>query len=413
MGTFLFSNFASGDRSRDRAGRAIGRRAGSLFAALVLLVVTGHAQSPAVAGDTLLTQARRAEADQRFDVAMDRYYALLLEQPGTKDAQTARLELARLLALSGNVSSAVLQCQLLRDELPSDHPMRERALELASLLGRRLRAAATSSAYYSTFEAIPGRGIPALDEPRTLVFEGESRFALVDDGAGRVYRMAADGGGAVGTGPEPTAVAVLPDGAIVVASKTGLSRIPAATPVVLSGTIGGKARQLRKVRSMAALSNGDLLVVDRDVEALLRCQPATGACAAWGPAGKFRTVRVGASDWIYLLDDRGQGVRVIDASQRPITLIGPMLGGMKFEKIEDLAVDSAHGVYLLDGPLKRVHLAVMRLGTDGRVTAVSLGAAAMPQEGERALKNPTTIGVSPSGAAYVTGKGSPRVMRFR
>ena len=124
-------------------------------------------------------------------------------------------------------------------------------------------------------------------------------------------------------------------------------------------------------------------------------------------------MRVGASDWIYLLDDRGQSVRVIDAAQRQITLIGPTLGGAKFGKIEDLAVDSAHGVYLLDGDLKRVHLAVMKAGPDGRVAAASLGSALMPQEGERALKSPTTIGVSPAGLAYVAGKGSARVMRFR
>ena len=55
----------------------------------------------------------------------------------------------------------------------------------------------------------------------------------------------------------------------------------------------------------------------------------------------------------------------------------------------------------------------LKAGPDGRVAAAAVGAALMPQEGERALKNPTTIGVSPSGMAYVTGKGSARVMRFR
>jgi len=407
---------SSNSFASDRAQRL---RTGAARTRLLVLVVAGLAVASAITiaqapgGETLLAQARRAETDQRFDLAMDRYYALLLEQPGTSDAFSARLELARLLALTGNVASGILQCQLLRDELPGDHPIRERAAELATLLGRRLRAGLTGNAYFSTFEPMPGRGLPALDEPRTLVFEGESRFVIVDDGAGRAYRVGPDSAVAAGAATEPTAAAVLPDGTIVVAGKAGLARVPPGPPVVLAGTLAGKARQLRKVRSMAALSNGDLLVVDRDVEGLIKCQPATGACAMWGPPGKYRTVRVGASDWIYLLDDRGTSVRVIDANQRQVTLIGPVLGGAKFGKLEDLAVDTAHGVYLLDGDLKRVHLVVMKAAPDGRVSAVPLGSALMPQEGERALKNPTTIGVSPAGLAYVTGKGSPRVMRFR
>jgi hypothetical protein len=390
-------------------------RACALVSAGVILASSmAFAQAGGAAGtDTLLVQARRAAAEHRFDAAMDRYYALLLEQAGTPDAQTARLELARLLALTGSLPSALLQCQALRDELPSDHPARERAGELATLLARRLRAGLGGRSYYSTFEAAPGRGIQSLDEPRTLVFEGESRYVLVDDGARRVFRVGPDTAGVVSAGTEPTAAAVLPDGSIAVASKTGLTRIPSGGAVVLSGTWGGKTRQLKKVRSMAALSTGELLVVDRDFEGLLRCQPATGACQPWGPAGKHRTVRVGDFDWVYLLDDRGQGVRVFDTALRPITLVGPTLGGVKLEKVEDLAVDSAHGLYLLDTDLKQVHLVVMRAGPDGRVTPLSLGAALMPREGDRALKNPTTIGVSPSGSAYVTGKSSPRVMRFR
>ena len=411
MPTLSFNNFGSDGPLRRRRGMSC--LGCVVIVAAVLAAATAGTGAQTPGGESLLAQARRAGVEQRFDVAMDRYYTLLLERAGTKDAFDARLELARLLALSGNVASGVLQCQLLRDELPSDDPVRERAAELATLLGRRLRAGLTGNSYYSTFEPMPGRGIQALDEPRTLVFEGESRFVLVDDGAGRVYRIGPETGGAITTAAEPTTAAVMPDGTIAVAGKTGLSRVPPATPVVLTATVAGKARQLRKVRSMAALSNGDLLVVDRDVESLIKCQPSTGACAPWGPVGKYRTVRVGTADWVYLLDDRGTSVRVIDAGQRQVTLIGPTLGGSKFGKLEDLAVDSAHGLYLLDGDLKRVHLAVMRAGPDGRVTAVSLGSALMPQEGERALKNPTTIGVSPAGLAYVTGKGSARVMRFR
>jgi hypothetical protein len=50
---------------------------------------------------------------------------------------------------------------------------------------------------------------------------------------------------------------------------------------------------------------------------------------------------------------------------------------------------------------------------DGRFDAVLSAAIAVPREGDRALKNPSAIGVSPDGGLYVAGRSSPRIMRFR
>ena len=142
-----------------------------------------------------------------------------------------------------------------------------------------------------------------------------------------VYLVGKETAAAVASPPEPTAVTMLPGGGVAIVGKTGLvvgqGTGPAARPIPLSGTWGGKARPVKKVRSMAALSDGSLLVVDRDYDGVLRCDPSSGACAPWGPAGKFRVVRVGPTDWVFLLDDRGQTVRVLDPAQRTITVVGP------------------------------------------------------------------------------------------
>jgi hypothetical protein len=372
------------------------------------------AGAPAMPGESLLVQAAKAEGDLRFESAIDRLYELLIEHPGTADALTARLRMARLLAVTGSLPQAILECQLLRDELPMDHPLRAEALALATVLARRLRASPSSGApYFAIFEPVPARGVQALDEPRALVFEGESRFVLLDEGAGRVYRVGAESASPVASPQDPTAAAVMPDGTLVMAGKTGLMTVPASRTIQLSGTWGGKARQAKKVRSMAALSDGSLLVVDRDYDGVLRCQLSSGACAPWGPIGKYRVVKVGPTDWVYLLDDRGQGVRVIDASQRAITLVGPVAGVTKLEKIGDIAVDAAHGLCLLDTDLKRILIVHLKTGADGRIGPMLTATVALPQEGERAVKNPTAIGVSPSGSVYVAGKSSPRMMRYR
>lgn len=364
--------------------------------------------------EVLLAAAAKSEADLRFDLATSQLYDVLIEHPGTGGAATARLRLARLLALNGNLPAAILECQLLRDELPADTPMRERALELASVLVRRLRAAnGQVPTAFATLEGLSSRGLPALDEPRRIHFENEGRFLLLDEGSRKLYRVGADGATLLSTPADPSAVTTMPDGAVLVAGKTGLATIPPTRPIALSGTWGGKARPLKKIRSMAFWSTGDLLLIDKDYDGILRCQLAAGTCAPWGPVGKYRTVLVGASDWVYLLDDRGQTVRVLDPAQRALAVIGPLVGAAKLERVEDMAVDSAHGLYLLDTGTKRIVVIHLKSMGDGKVAPTPAPALLLPQEGERAVKNPSAIAVSPTGWLAVASKSSPRVMRWR
>ena len=343
---------------------------------------------PPPSGQSLLAAAAKAETEFRFDVATDRLYTLLIEHPGTPDALIARLRLARLLALAGDLQPAILECQLLRDEVEPGNPLRQQAVAMATVLGRRLRAAASpGAAYFSTFEPWPARGTQNIDEPRTIVFEGEGRFVLLDEGAGRIYRVGQETGAQEAAPQEPTAATVLPDGGVLVFGKTGLATVPASKSVQLTGLQGGSARPFRKVRSMAALSTGDLLVIDRDYDGLIRCQY---------PAG-----------------DRGQALRILDASQRQIAAFGPMIGNVKLERVEDIAVDQAHGLYLLDRDLKRVSVINLRATPDGKIGAVVAGAFLVPQEGERGLKNPWAMGAAPDGSLVLAGKGAPRIMRLR
>ena len=61
---------------------------------------------------------------------------------------------------------------------------------------------------------------------------------------------------------------------------------------------------------------------------------------------------------------------------------------MKFGRIEDIAVDRAHGLYLLDTGLKRLYISHVRASSDGKVGLSLSGWLAVPQEGDRATKNP-------------------------
>jgi hypothetical protein len=208
-------------------------------------------------------------------------------------------------------------------------------------------------------------------------------------------------------------MALLPGGALAIAGSKGLATTAGARTLPLAGTWRGRARQAGDVRSMAALADGSLLVLDKDFDGVLRCEPATGACAPWGPVGEFQEVRVGPSDWVYLLDENGQSFKVLDGSTRLIAAVGPMIGGLKLEKVEDLAVDAVHGVYLLDTRTKRLSVVHVTLQPDGKVGAALAASFLLPQEGNRALKNPSAIGVAPDGGLIVVCRSSSRIERYR
>ncbi|HEY6211943.1 MAG TPA: hypothetical protein VIW45_06640 [Vicinamibacterales bacterium] len=370
---------------------------------------------PAAAPVSLLAQARQAEAAYQFDVALDRLYALEIEQPRTADALTGRLQLARLLALAGDLPAAILQCQMLRDELPPNSLVRQQALDLATSLARRLRVRNGATGLFGAPELFAPRGLTALDEPTGLVAGSDGSILVVDQGADKLFRIAGDAASPI-AGPgiqDPNAVAPLADGALAVGTKSGFVSLPAGKAVPATGTWGGKPHPLKRARAAATNSKGDLFLVDREYDGLLRCGAGATTCAVWSAPGKLRTVKVGPSDFVVTLDDKQQVVRVLDDGGRLVTTLGPMFGATKLEKIVDVAIDSAYGIYLLDGDLKRIEVAALRTQGDGRVSAEPVGSVTIPVEGDRALKNPTALTVTPSGVILVAGKSAPRLLRFR
>lgn len=371
-------------------------------------------RAPTPAAPALFLQAREAEAAYQFDLALDRLYALELEQPRTPEALAGRLHLARLLALANDLPAAILQCQALRDELPAGQRERELALDLATSLARRLRGKGGVLAYGAS-EAVPARGLTSLDEPSALINEPDGSFLLVDQGAGKLYRVAGDAATPVGSGTaqEPGAAVRLSDGTLVIGSKNGMVAVPAGKGVPTTGTWGGRTRLLKRVRAMAVNSKGDLFIVDRDYDGLLRCTSGAAACSPWSTAGKLRTVKVGSSDFVYALDDKQPVVRVFDDNGRLVTAVGPLFGATKLEKITDIAVDAAYALYLLDADLHRIEVGALRVTADGRLTAEPLGSVTVPPEGDRAMKNPSALTVTPSGVLLVAGKSASPLLRFR
>ena len=381
---------------------------------MATLIVGMHgvaaAQRSPSSANALLQQAHTAEASGNYRVAFDRLYTLEMEHPRTPDALEGRAPLSMLLALHGDIVSAMLQAQALRDE-SSDVSQRQAALDLTTLLARRLRVK-NSLLLYAAPELMVVTGAQ-IDEPTQLVVEPAGSLLLVDSGANRLYRINKEMTSTLNVTRQPSAVTALAGGALVAGDRNGPAVSPADVSLPKAGTWDGKDRPIRKIRSLAANSRNDLFIVDRDYDGLLRCAAGATLCAPWGAPGKLRVVRVGPSDFVITLDDKQGLVRIFDDRAKLLATIGATAGGVPIEKAVDVLMDRAYGIYLLDGDGHRIVANVLRVSADGQFHLDVLGSALIPQEGVRGLKNPSALAVTADGALVVAGKGTSSVLRFR
>jgi hypothetical protein len=281
--------------------------------------------APARTASSLLDQAAVFEANLRFDLALDRLYTLLLEQPARPDAAAARLRLARLLVLKGDVPAALLECQRVGSEAAVGRPLWAEARALATTLARRLRASTSSALpYFSTAEWLPTQGLAAIDTPLSLAFSRDGRLALLDEAASRL-----------------------------------------------------------------------------------------AANALVGAPGRMRVVKTDASNWIYALDEHGQTLRILGPDQRQLAVLGPIVGTLKLERVEDMAVDNARGIYLLERDARRITVLHLRSADDGSISAVVTGSITIPADTARGLKTPLAIAVDRDGSVVLAGKGDSRLLRLR
>lgn len=385
-----------------------GNAAAAIVIAAACVAPALRGQSPAVA-TALFDQARQAEVDLHYGAATEHLYQLVIEHPRSPEAWQARARLAWIRALTGDLSAALLQCQALRNELPDDHPLRQPVFELATILARRMRAPLRPP-YFADSSAFGLPGLAQTDEPVRLESNATGNLLLVDAGAGRIVLERLVMPPPVGT--EIEAAAFLSDGRLAVAGKAGIS-IAGAPPAWWSATWGGKVRQMKKVRSMAFTSAGDLIAVDRDYAGVLRCKAGGTACVPWGPAGKARAVVVGASDFVFILDDRQLTVRVADSTGRQVAVVGPTSGGVTFREIVDIGVDRAFGLYVLDKQNRRLDILTLRADAADVLSIVPAGFVMIPSEGVVSLKNPSAVGVMPDGSVVIGGRSSARLLRFQ
>jgi hypothetical protein len=234
--------------------------------------------------------------------------------------------------------------------------------------------------------------------------------------------------------PEPTAAVQLPDGTLLVGVKPEKNKNgsvitqPAGKPAPTTFTEGGRMKPLTKVLAMAANSVGDVFIVADDYnKGLLRCKAGAADCAPWGAPGELKTVKVGASDFVYTLDTDGKIIRVMDNTGKTLAALNqvvdakayaatiPNAAGTTYElkKIADIAIDQTYTLYLLDAQQHKVVVVPLRLDGD-KLMAEVRGEVNISTDTSTpfGVKNPSAIAVTPSGGVIVAGE-STRLVRFR
>ena len=115
--------------------------------------------------------------------------------------------------------------------------------------------------------------------------------------------------------------------------------------------------EITKPVSAAAAPDGSVFVLDRDEPRLYRLSRKGVSLGSVGVAvGDPVRVRVDRAGRIYLVD-RGVGqIRVYGADMAPVRTLGLAFAGRPLRKIEDLTVDVAGNMLVLDGGLRRALL---------------------------------------------------------
>jgi len=383
---------------------------------MVLVATIGAAssvggQSVVPTSAALLADAQSAQRAGQLDTAIEQLYRLAREHPGTREAVRGRLQLAQLLALSGHLDAALLQCQRARDETSPSDLERQAAIDISTTLVRELRVQTGRRSYFPSISATTLGGIRRFVEPTTLLVIEDGTLVVADRGEKRIYSVTGAAVTTLASTNDPTAATALSDGTLAIADRQGL--LLGQNRSTLVGTWGGSSRELRNVRALASNSRGVLFVVDGDYDGVLRCPSGASSCEPFGVPGEARTVKVDPSDYVYVLDDGDPLVRVFDPDGRPIATVGPQLGSRRLREIRDIAVDRAFGVYLLDDDSRTVEVARLRRMEDGRLRAAPIASIPIPREGPRALDRPSTLGVTPDGSVLVTGRSTSTLLKLQ
>ncbi len=187
---------------------------------------------------------------------------------------------------------------------------------------------------------------------------------------------------------------IVQKGIVARESENGLQRL------ALTANSSTGPRLLQNISAGARLSNGDLIVADRDVRTVSRFD-ASGKFESVFGTGRIARVAVAGNDDVALLDDDTHGITWTDRTGEVLAKISARGTGYVLEAPSDLAFDVFQHLYVLD----RTQVLVFAPG--GKLVAT------FTPDAQSAFRSGTALALDSAGRLYIYDNAQGRVLIYQ
>jgi outer membrane protein assembly factor BamD (BamD/ComL family) len=343
-----------------------------------------------------------AEVDRRADrasSALDRLQRVALEFPRSVWAARSGLLESRLLVAAGQPTEALRALQRVIRRFPSsEEAVTARAWN--TILYRVYLRASPGPAFTASGKTIAGPSGRLRDvEAMALAPDGKLAVAtrngiLVLDDTGAITRQAPSS--------EPrqlqvdwhNRLTIVQRSVVLRETDSGMQR------VALTAATSGGPRLLQDISAGALLSNGDLVVADRDLRAAYRFNPSGQFVAVFAP-GRINRIALSGNDHVAMLDGDSRGVAIGDRSGKVLIRIPARGTGYELAAPVDLAFDVFEHLYVLERTQVRI------FGADGKLLAT------FAPDQASGFRSGAALTLDPAGRLYIYDEATSRVVIFQ
>ena len=245
--------------------------------------------------------------------------------------------------------------------------------------------------------------------------------------------------GASGKLRDVEAIALTPDGKLAVASRAGamlldekgaiVRQVPATEPrqinaddrgrlmvtqklivsrenekgmqrLALSTGAGPAGRLLQDIASAVRLTNGDLLVSDRELRTVTRFD-GTGRFLSNFAAGRISRLAAGGNDEVAMLDSESRTISITDRTGKVVTRIAAKGTSYLLESPSDLAFDVFQHLYVLD------KTRVLVFSPSGKLVTT------FTPDGPTALRSAKALALDAAARLYIYDDSQERVLVYQ
>jgi outer membrane protein assembly factor BamD (BamD/ComL family) len=343
-----------------------------------------------------------AEVDWRADrtaSALDRLQRVALEFPRSVWAARSGLLESRLLVGAGQPKEALRALQRVRRRFPSSDEA-EVAREWNTILYRVYLRASPGPAFTASGRTITGPAGRLRDvEALSLAPDGKLGVAtragiLVLDQKGAIARQAPSAEPRQLQFDRQNRLTIVQRSVVLRETERGTQR------VALTAATSGGPRLLQDISAGALLSNGDLVVADRDLRSAYRFNPSGQHVAVFAP-GRINRLALSVNDRLAVLDGDTRGIVIADRTGKVLTRIPPRGAGYELSAPVDLAFDVFEHLYVLE----RSH--VLIFGADGKLVAT------FTPEPASGFRGGAALAIDPAGRLYIYDEATGRVVIYQ